>query len=166
MGHVTLLQYDALAFHLPASNAPRLGVVQDRAFLAFDDATPQHAKTRHVRMPGQYGGGTLKATITYFMASATSGTVDFEVSVEAIGEADAVDLDAGESFDSANAASATVPATAGHVAMLTITLTNKDDVEAGDTVRFKLQRDADDAANDTAVGDARVVGLEIWEETP
>ena len=98
MAHVTLVQYDAHSFVLPASNAPGLDVVQDRPFLAFDDSTVETAYTKAVAMPGQYGGGTLKASIGYMMASATSGKVDFEVSVEAVTDGDPTDLDSGASF--------------------------------------------------------------------
>lgn len=165
MAHVTLLQYDAHSFVLSSSSAPGFDVVQDRPFLAFDDGAVESACTKAVAMPGQYGGGTLKASIGYTMASATSGKVDLELSVEAVTDGDATDLDAGASFDLPNGASATVPATAGFLAVLTVTLTNQDDVAAWDMFRIKLERDADDATDDTAPGDARVLWVEIWEQT-
>ena len=166
MAHVTLLVFDADGFVLPTSSAPGRDVVQNRPFLAFDASAVESAYSRPAAMPGQYAGGTLKANVGYFMASATSGKVDFEVSVEAVSDGDTVDLDAGTSFDTANAGNATVPGTAGHLDVLTITLTNKDSVAAGDLVTFKLERDADDATDDTATGDARVLWVEIWEDTP
>jgi hypothetical protein len=133
--------------------------------LAFDDTTVQTASTKAVAMPGQYAGGTLKASIGYMMASATSGKVDFELSVEAVTDGDPTDLDDGDSFDAVNASNATVPATAGYLAVLTVDLTNKDSVAAWDMFRIKLQRDADDGTDDTATGDARVLWVEIWEQT-
>ena len=69
------------------------------------------------------------------------------------------------SFDTANTVNATVPATAGYVDVLTVTLANRDGVAAGDMLRIKLERDADDGTDDTATGDARVLWVEIWEET-
>jgi len=165
MAHITLIEYDAHSFALPASGAPGVDVVQDRVFLGFDAASVETAFTKAVAMPGQYAGGTLKASIGYMMASAASGKVDFEISVEAVGDGDAVDLDSGASFDTANAANATVPATAGHLDVITMTLTNKDGASAGDMIRLKLERDADDSTDDTATGDARVLWVEIWEET-
>ncbi|MHC4695142.1 MAG: hypothetical protein ACYTFA_00185 [Planctomycetota bacterium] len=165
MAHVTLLQYEAHSFMLPSANAPDLDVVQDRPFLAFDDSTVETAHSKAVAMPGQYGGGALKASIAYMMASATSGKVDFEVSVEAVTDGDSTDLDASDSFDAANAINAIVPATAGYLAVLTVTLTNKDNVAPGDMLRIKIERDPDDATDDTAGGDARVLWVEIWEQT-
>lgn len=155
----------AQSFVLPSTAYPNRGVVQNRPFVSFDDSTVEGVRIGPVQMPAAYtGSGTLKADIHYIMASATADKVDFEVSVEAFTAADAVDLDAGESFDTANAADQTVPGTAGHLGVLTITLTNKDSVAAGDYVRLKLERDADDATNDTATGDARVLMVVLREE--
>ncbi|UCE60478.1 MAG: hypothetical protein JSU63_01770 [Phycisphaerales bacterium] len=165
MAHITLLQYDAHSFILPGSNAPAVDVVQNRPFLAFDDTTVETAVSKAVAVPGQYAGGTLKASIGYMMASATSGKIDLEVSVEAVTDGDSIDLDSASSFDTANTVNATVPATAGYVDVLTVTLANADGVAAGDMFRIKLERDADDGTDDTATGDARVLWVEIWEET-
>ena len=98
------------------------------------------------------------------MATAASGTIDFEVSVEAISDGDTVMMDAADSFDTPNTMTAkSVPATQGYIDEFTITLTNKDSIAAGDYVRIKLMRDADDATNDTAVGDAWILGVELRE---
>lgn len=159
------LHYRPSDFILPSSNYPERGLAQHREYLGFDASTVETARTRAVRMPTAYtGSGTLKADIYYAMASATANKVDFEVSVEAVTPADATDLDAGESFDTANAANETVPATAGYLSKLTVTLTNKDSVAAGDYVRLKLERDADDGTDDTATGDARVLLVVLREE--
>lgn len=150
---------------IPSSGGCSRGVVQNRPYLAFDDTTVEGARSPAFQMPAAYtGSGTLKADIHYVMASATSGKVDFEVSVEAITPADAVNMNSGTSFDTLNAANQTVPGTAGYLGKLTVTLTNKDSVAAGDYVRLKLERDADDGTDDTASGDARVLLVTIREE--
>ena len=156
----------ATSMVLPSSSAPTWGVAQNRPYLAFDDTAVEGCRTAPFQMPAAYtGSGTLKADIHYIMASATSGTVNFEVCVEAFTAADAVDLDSAESFDSVNSGSATVPATAGHLGVMTITLTNKDSVAAGDYVRLKIERDADDAgSDDSATGDARLLQIVVREE--
>lgn len=155
----------AQSFMIPATAGCARRVLQDRPFLAYDDTAVEAAISLPFEMPATYtGSGTLKADIFYMMASATSGSVDFDVLVEAITAADAVDLDSASSFDSANSGDQTVPATAGYLGQLTITLSNKDSVAAGDYVRIKLERDADDSTNDTATGDARVLLVVIREE--
>ena len=105
----------------------------------------------------------MTVAVAYAMASATSGTVEYEVAVEAITEADAVDTDAASSFDTINNVTETVPGTAGYLSILTGTLANKDAMAAGDMIRLSLARDADDGTNDTATGDARVYWVAIYE---
>lgn len=154
------------SFILPSSAHPDRNVVQGREYLAFDASTVETARSKQFRMPAAYtGSGTLKAAIQYAMASVFSGKVDFEISVEALTPGDAVDTDSAESFDTANAGDQTVPGTAaGYPGELIITLTNKDSVAAGDMVRIKLERDADDGTNDTATGDCRVYSVTVYEE--
>jgi hypothetical protein len=157
--------FDPDAFVPPATNHADRGVLMRRPFLAFDPATVEAMISKPIQMPAAYTGtGTLKADIHYMMASATSGSVDFEISVEAVTAADALNLNSAESFDSVNANHQTVPGTAGYLGVLTITLTNKDSVAAGDYMRMKLERDADDGTNDTAAGDCRVLGVFLREE--
>jgi hypothetical protein len=160
------LSLQAQGMVLPSSAAPARGVVQNRPYLAFDDTTVEGCRAGPFAMPAAYtGSGTLKADLHYIMASATTGTVNFEVAVEAFTPADAVDLDSAESFDTTNSGSATVPATAGHLGVMTITLTNKDSVAAGDYVRLKIERDADDGgSDDSAAGDARLLMVRVYEE--
>lgn len=153
------------AFVPPSSAHADRGVIQNRPYLAFDASTVEAMYSNPFRMPVAYtGSGTLKAAIQYAAASATSGKFDFEVSVEALTVADAIDTDSTSSFDTANAVNGTVPGTAGYLGELVATLTNKDSVAAGDYVRIKLERDADDATDDTATGDARVYSVTIYEE--
>lgn len=121
--------------------------------LLFDAAAVENAVWQF-RMPANYASGPV-AKIQYAMASATSGKVDFEVSVMAVTDADAQDLDA-DSYDAVNAVNDTVPGTAGYLDELSVALANADSVAAGDYVRIKLERDADDGTDDTAAGDCEV----------
>jgi hypothetical protein len=122
-------------------------------YLTFDDTTVEQARYQGV-VPANYASG-LTLTIYYSMASATTGKVDFEASVMAVTADDAADVDT-DSFDTVNAANETVPGTAGYMSALEIPLTNADGVAAGDLIIIKLERDADDATDDTATGDAEV----------
>jgi hypothetical protein len=145
----------------PSSNFPQLSLVNRRPVLAFDAATDETAYWT-AQVP-QGWTGTITAVITYMMASATSGTVGFQVQVEAVTDGDAVDLDATTSFDTVNnSASTTVPGTAGHIDQISITLTNNDSSAAADYIRFSLNRDADGSAiTDSATGDAYVLSMEV-----
>jgi hypothetical protein len=127
--------------------------------LSFDQSTPE--KCYWTRVVPQGWTGTITAYIHYIAATNT-GKVDFEISVEAVSDGDAVDLDAGTSFATANTITApTVPGTAGYIDVITCTLTNDDGAAAGDYIRFQLERDADDATNDTMAGDCHVLAVEI-----
>lgn len=120
--------------------------------LLFDDTTAEGIYWQF-RMPSDYSSA-LAIKLVYSMASATSGTIEFEVSVWAASDGESAVT---ESYDTVNTGTETVPATAGLTSDLSITLTNADTVAAGDLVRIQLFRDADDGTNDTATGD-----LELW----
>ena len=147
------------------TSPPEFGVLQGRSYWAFDADTDEILRSRALQMPVAYAGsGTLKLDVWYIMASAVASDVRIAAAVEAITDGDAVDLDAGESFDSENTATETVPATAGYASKLTITLTNKDSVAAGDWLRIKFWRDADHGSEDDATGDLRMIGATLREE--
>lgn len=153
-----LLPYAA---EFPATNFPQLQLVNRRPVLSFDAATDEACQWSGIAPQGLTG--TLELVVTYMMASATSGAIGLQASVEAVSDGDATDLDAGDSFDTVNnSASVTVPGTAGHIDQVTITLTNKDGIAAGDYFRVRLNRDADGSAiTDDAAGDALVLCCEI-----
>ena len=101
------------------------------------------------RMPSDYSSAPL-LKLVYSMASATSGTIEFEASIWAVSDGEDGDT---ESYDTVNTGTETVPGTAGLTSDLSITLTNADSVAAGDLIHIRLFRDADDGINDTATGD-------------
>lgn len=146
----------------PSSNFPGLTAINARPTLAYDASTQETAYWTLVAPQGLTGA--LSCVITYMMASATSGNIEFEVAVEAITDADATDLDATTSFDTVNSSGATaVPGTAGYIDQVSVTLTNADSIAAGDLVRISISRDADDATNDTATGDLYLLAAELRE---
>jgi len=85
------------------------------------------------------------------------------VQVEAITDGDSINLSTTSSFDTTNNGTSAVPGTAGYPKSLTISLTNKDSVAAGDWVRIKVARKAADGS-DTATGNANLFSLRIREE--
>jgi hypothetical protein len=145
------------AAEFPAANFPALSLVNRRPALAFDAAANETCQWTGVAPQGLTG--TLTALIYYIMASATSGDTDWDVALEAVTSGDTTDLDAGDSFDTINSQdNTTVPAVAGRLGVISVTLTNADSIAAGDYFRLQLTRDA---ANDTAAGDAYVLGVEL-----
>lgn len=124
----------------------------------FDAATDEHIMTQFI-MPGNFASSPV-LKVYYKMASATSGKVAWGARLMALTDADAQDMDA-DNFASANTANDTVPGTAGYMDVITITLTNADSLASSDHVVLVLYRDADDATNDTATGDAEFVGADF-----
>lgn len=151
-----------LSAEFPSSNFPGLTTINARPALAYDASTQETAYWTLVAPQGLTGA--LSCVVTYMMASATSGTIEFEVAVEAVTDGDATDLDATTSFDTVNASGATtVPGTAGYIDQVSTTLTNADSIAAGDLIRISISRDADDATNDTATGDLYLLTAELRE---
>ena len=160
MAATTRFGFSPYAAEFPATAFPQLTVVNARPVVAFDAATVEACYWTAIAPTGLTGALVLK--IFYMMASGVTGKVDFEVSVEAITDGDATDLDAGTSFDSVNAITApTVPGTAGYIDVISCTLPNAVCIAVGDYFRVKLERDADDGTNDTAAGDCYVLGAEL-----
>ena len=108
--------------------------------------------------------GAQSLVITYAMASATGGGVAVDVAIEAISDGDAVDTDAATSFDAANTGTAAaVPATAGLIDQVTVSLASVDSMAAGDYVRISLTRAVTNAV-DTAAGDLYFLAAE-WRDS-
>lgn len=145
------------------TNGPAFSVAQQRPYWAFDGATAEIIYSRMFQIPQAYNGGTVSLDVWYYMDTDASGTIELEVSVEAVTDGDALDLSAADSFDAINNGSETVPATAGHGSKLTVTLTNKDSLAIGDYCRLKIRRDAADGTNDTATGDLHFLGAIMRE---
>jgi len=162
-GTVTLLSAgDGLVFNTSGiTNQAQLEVVNGRWVAGFRGATANDQGHIEGMMPAEYDGGTLTMKFFCFMESATTGDVDLDVEVEAISSGDFLDLDASSSFDTANSSdNNSVPATAGYPFVISVTLTNKDSVAAGDHVRFRVTRDQ---ASDTASGKLYIYGVALEE---
>lgn len=143
----------------PASNYPALTTVNSRPVLAYDPSTKETAYWSLVAPQGLTG--TMTCVISFMMASATSGAVVMLAAIEAITDADTVDLDTATSFDTENSSGAvTVPGTAGYLKQCSITLTTQDSIAAADYFRVSIARDAANGS-DTATGDLRLLSAEL-----
>lgn len=155
----SIVQFTPSAAHFPSTNYPQLVVSNIHLVLAYDPTTNETAYFTFVAPAGITGTLTLK--IYYKMATATSGDVDIDVAVQAVSDGDALDLDSATSFDTVNSVDNTnVPATAGAIDVISVTLTNNDGLVAGDFVTLSITRDA---ASDTAAGDLHILLLELQD---
>jgi hypothetical protein len=160
MAAATRLIFTPYNAEYPASAFPQLLLVNQRPALAFDAAADEACYWTAIAPIGI--GTAYHAKVFYIMASATSNEVVLMAAIEAITEADAVDLDNTTSFDSDNSVTDTVPGTAGYLGMADITLTNYDSIAAGDYFRLRLTRDANHA-DDDATGDCYVLAVELTD---
>ena len=121
--------------------------------------------TPEVDMPSQYTGSGLKAVVHFFMASDATNDIALDVFVEAkTPNADTLDMETADSWDSANSGTKSVGGTtAGDPLTLEITLTNADSVAVGDLVRFGVRRDTD-SGDDDASGDLFITCIEIEDD--
>lgn len=125
----------------------------------FDDASNEHIMFAF-RMPVNFSSAPV-AKLQYKMASATSGNVKLECAIAAVTDADAQDVDA-NAFATTNSSSATaVPATAGFIDEISITLSNDDGLAAGDFIIVLINRDPEDTTNDTASGDLELIAASL-----
>ena len=157
----TLLVFTPFANEAPAATFATLDIRNGHPVLDFDDTTNWDAIFSAI-MPRAYAGGGLTVYIHYALTSAVTGTVDWDVAFERIGDQQ-LDID-GDSFAAANSVdNTTVPGTAGLVDIVNVTFTNgadMDSIAVGEAFRIKITRDA---TNDDASGDAELVAIEIKE---
>lgn len=173
MAHTSLIPLTASMFtgdtdaQLVAGDVPATPVRhKGRPAWAFDATDEEAIVSGEFTMPGQYAGGTLSADLHFAMASDATNDIALDVFVEAkTPNGDTLDMEAAVSWDTANSGTKSVGGTtAGDPLMLTVTLTNKDSVAAGDLVRIGIRRDCD-SGDDDASGDLYLYAAELWETT-
>lgn len=125
----------------------------------FDASTDEHIYWTFI-MPNNFSSAPV-LKVYYKCTSATSGTAHFDAALMALTDGDATDADA-DSHSTTNSGSATVPGTAGHIDVISITLTNADSVAAGDWVQLVLLRDI---SADSVTGDLEVPIVELQYDT-
>jgi hypothetical protein len=127
--------------------------------LNFDTTTQETAMFMGI-LPASYSGGGVIVTVYAALASATSGTVGWDVSFERM-DAASLDIDA-DSFATAQTITATtVPGSSGQLSVLSVSISNganMDSLAAGEAFRLRIRRDV---ANDTATGDAQLLRVRV-----
>lgn len=146
----------------PATNYATLGIRNSRPTLDFDTTTQEAAVFSGV-LPTGYAGGGVRVTVFCALATATTGTVGWDVAFERT-DASGLDIDA-DSFATAQTITATtVPSTSGKVLALSVNVANGADMDgliAGELFRIRVRRDV---ASDTAAGDAQLLAVSIREQ--
>lgn len=154
-----LVSFDANDAMFPATNPAEGGSRNAHATLDFDSATDQNVVFESL-MPLDYEAGTISVDIHYVAAGVTVNDVVWNVAFERM-DADSLDIDA-DSFAAVQAVTDTVPGTDGQISVATITFSQAqaDGIVAGEAMRIKLTRDADNV-NDDAAADAQVLRVAL-----
>jgi hypothetical protein len=156
----SLLMLTPLSMESPASAYATLDVRNLHPVLDFDDTT-QEAAVFSAILPRHYAGGGLTCYLHWSATSAVTGTIGWDVAIERIGTGQDTDSDSFASAQTVTAA--TVPGTSGVLAITNVAISdgaNIDSLAVGELFRIRVRRDV---ANDTAVGDAELHGIEIKE---
>lgn len=145
----------------PTANFATLNVRNNHPVLQFDTTTQEVAIFSGV-LPSIYTGAGLVVEAIWTAASATSGTIGWDVSIERIGVSQDIDSD---SFATAQTiTAATVNATSGIPSKTSVNISSGADMDslvAGEAFRLRVRRDV---ANDTATGDAELLAVIVREQ--
>lgn len=142
----------------PASNYATLDTRNAHPTLDFDDTTAEGAVFSFI-LPRNYAGGGITVYAIWAATSATTGTIGWTVEIERCN----TDLDADSFAGAQTITAATVSGTSGITSTTNVAITdgaNMDSLAVGELGRIRIKRDV---ANDTATGDAELVGVEIKE---
>ena len=159
---------DTIAALLPANNEPpssnyaTADTRNGHPVLNFDTTTQETAIFTLV-VPRNYSGGDITVYVMWAAATATSGTIGQDVTFERI-TGGSQDTDSDGFATAQTITAATVSGTSGIVSTTNVAITagstGTDSIAAGDLARLRIRRDV---ANDTATGDAQLMGVEVKE---
>lgn len=156
----TLAAFTPQAGEPPSTNFATLDTRNLHPILDFDDTANESIVFSFV-LPRSYAGGGFTVYVHYAMTSATTLTIDWDISMEQIGDQQ-LDIDS-DSFGTATSIdNTTVPGTTGNVDIVNgaITHANAGSPTVGDGMRLKVLRDA---VSDDASGDGELRFVEIKE---
>lgn len=152
------------AYEPPSTNYARWSLRNGHPVLLFDPTTNQSAIWTGVLLRN-YAGTTGVTVVVHWAAGATGANVKWDGFFEATPD-DTFDIDADGFTASPQTVTDAAASVVGEVAYSTITFTDGaqiDSLAIGEVFRFKLERDAADAADTLNSNDAEVVSVEIRE---
>jgi hypothetical protein len=155
----TLCRFGPLQNEPPSSNYATIGSRNGHPTLQFDDTTGWAAIFTDI-MPQNYSNTTGVTVFINATAVATAGTMGWLIAFE---RDTGLDLDADGFAADQTVTAVTVDGTSGIIKQTSLAISkgaNMNSVVAGDQFRIRITRDV---ANDTAVGNTEIVGIEIRE---
>ena len=159
----TLLAFCPTDNEPPAAAYAALDLRNAHPVLDFDQNTDESAVFSGI-LPRHYAGGGITVYLHLSADGITTGNYIFDVSFERIGDGQQ-DVDS-DGFAAVQSLAATaVPATDGHVDIVSIAFTDgaqMDSIAVGELFRLKVTRDANNGS-DTAAADIQLHAVELKE---
>lgn len=158
----TLIQWSASAGIPPSSAFATLARRNNHLVANFDAATDEAIDFEGV-LPSHYSGGGLTVTLVWLAATATTGNVVWDVSIERHQD-DTQDLDA-DGFAAVQSVTAACASASGEPSYDNITFTDgaqMDSLAVGESFRLRVNRDANNGS-DTMAGDAQLIRVVVKE---
>lgn len=148
----------------PSSSFATLDTRNAHPVLNFDGTADEEAVFSSI-LDRKYAGGGLTVNLWVGAASATSGTMRWQVAIERI-DASSLDIDA-DSFTSFQSNGVTAPGTSGQFLVCAVTFSNgaqMDSLAVGEPYRLKVRRDADGTSGtDDIASDCQLRAIEVRE---
>lgn len=157
----TLFSQVAVAGAPPASNYATMDRRNIIDVMDFDDTT-QETLYFVFEMPRNYAAGGVTVYAAWMATSATTGTIGWDISFACMNDANQ-DVDSLAFATAQTITAATVDGTSGKIKTTNVAITNganMDSTAAGEWCCMRIRRDV---ANDTATGDAELIGVEVKE---
>ncbi len=158
----SLLQFHPYHNEPPSASYATLDTRNQRPMLDFD-AGGSEAAIFGAILPQHYSGGGITARHWVSFSSATAGSGIILGTLEAVKEG-SHDLD-DDGWGSASTSTFAVPANSGSQTIVSIAFADggaMDDASAGDSFRYRIQRDAENTVDD-ASGDLEIGSVEFQE---
>jgi hypothetical protein len=158
----TLLVLHAKEAQLPGASSAAKGRRNSHDFVAFDAAVETACRFFSVLKRAYSNATGITIYLHWCAAVAQSGTVRWKVAIERIGT-EQQDLDSDGFAAAALAVVGNVPVVCGNVLVTSLEIARgfaMDSLVSGEAFRIAISRDV---ANDTAIGDAQLLAVEIRE---
>ena len=149
-------------YHLPTSNYATPDTRNLVPVLDFDTTTQETAYWKLFMPRHLTSGAGVTVSLAWMATSATSGTIGWDVAFARMNDANQ-DIDSLAFATAQTITAATVDGTSGKAKTTNVAVTtgaNMDSVAAGEWFVLRVRRDV---SNDTATGDAELLGGEIKE---
>lgn len=157
----TLAKFFPQQAEQPSSNYGSYATRNAHGLIEFDDTTQQAVMFKDI-LSRNYSGGGVTVYVHWGAKTAITGTGGWVVDFERVSN-NQQDIDSDGFGATSTVTAVTVPGTSGFITINSVAVTNgtnMDSIAVGEGYRLRIRRDV---ANDNAVGNLQLWGVEIKE---